>query len=129
MISISEAMRILGYSRANVLLLAKRQGWPLERLRGPRGFRVSRAAVLAYKEQYRPHKGLPADPQTAEEWQFVVDAAHVMLLIDSARQYGLVAGGPKVNVERCMELLRYGALRGYRPSPTAVEDYFKEMEV
>jgi len=61
------------------------------------------------------------DPETPEQWQDAVDAANACLAPDSARQYGLVEGGPKIDVDRCDEILRRGALLGYRPSPDAVE--------
>ncbi|HWP59475.1 MAG TPA: hypothetical protein VNL14_16405 [Candidatus Acidoferrales bacterium] len=60
------------------------------------------------------------DPQTREEWQEALDMASVLMLID-ARKYGLITGGPEVNVERCADVLRRGAARGYKPSADAVE--------
>lgn len=39
------------------------------------------------------------DPKTPEEWQEAAALAHCMLLIDAARQYGLVTGGPVVDVK------------------------------
>jgi hypothetical protein len=61
------------------------------------------------------------DPQTPEEWQEAVDTAHVMLLIESARQFGIVRGGPKVVVARCEEILERGKARGYTPAEDVVE--------
>lgn len=61
------------------------------------------------------------DPETREQWQDAVDAAEALLHFDSARQYGLIVGGPQVNVERCAELLRRGAELGIYPAPDAVE--------
>jgi len=55
------------------------------------------------------------DPVTPHEWQEAVDAAHLWLLIDAARQYGLVTGGPAVDVGRCEEILAAGATAGFRP--------------
>lgn len=55
------------------------------------------------------------DPQTPEEWQVAVDGANAALLVDSARQYGLITGGPIVNVERCIEILERGKALGYLP--------------
>jgi len=37
------------------------------------------------------------------------------LLLDSARQYGLVTGGPEIDVERCEEILTLGKARGIEP--------------
>lgn len=66
------------------------------------------------------------DPQTPEEWQQAVNMASVMLLIESARQYGLVVGGPEVNADRCQQLLDKGERRGYRPLPNSLENWFGE---
>jgi hypothetical protein len=60
-------------------------------------------------------------PETPEAWQLAVDLAEGALSLVAARQYGLVAGGPKVSVERCEEMLKRGAQLGYTPSPNAVE--------
>lgn len=61
------------------------------------------------------------DPKTPEEWQEAVDAAQVLLMILSARLYGLITGGPTANVARCEEILRKGRDRGIRPSPNCVQ--------
>lgn len=63
------------------------------------------------------------DPQTRDEWQEAVDAAHSLMLIASARTYGLVRGGPAVDEERCDEILRRGAERGITPSANAIENF------
>lgn len=60
------------------------------------------------------------EPQTRAEWQEAVDLAEFALHLDSARQYGLVTGGPKFNIERCEQILRDGKSRGIRPSPDCV---------
>jgi helix-turn-helix protein len=56
------------------------------------------------------------NPQTVDEWQAAVDGADFLLLIDSARQYGLIEGGPKANVDRCVEILTRGVDLGIFPS-------------
>lgn len=61
------------------------------------------------------------DPETPEQWQEAVDMAEVLVGLDSAKQYGLVTGGPEVNVERCLEILRRGRARGVVPSPDAFD--------
>lgn len=66
-------------------------------------------------------------PRTPEEWQAAVDAAQGALTLDSARKYGLVTGGPVVNVDRCVELLEAGRKRGIVPSPDAVEKFVAEL--
>jgi hypothetical protein len=58
------------------------------------------------------------DPQTPEEWQDAVNAADFFLQLDSARQYGLVTGGPDVNVARCVDILDRGRALGYVPQET-----------
>jgi hypothetical protein len=67
------------------------------------------------------------DPQTPEEWQEAVDLAEAHVLIESARQYGLITGGPKVNVLRCTELLDLGRRRGHRPGKEAVKRMIGEL--
>lgn len=57
------------------------------------------------------------EPQTLDEWQAAADGADFLLLLDSARQYGLVEGGPEANVARCVEILERAAAQGIFPSP------------
>jgi hypothetical protein len=61
------------------------------------------------------------NPSTPEEWQEAVDLAHTMLTIEAARQYGLITGGPKVDEERCLDLLEQGRQKGFQPSTDAIE--------
>jgi hypothetical protein len=61
------------------------------------------------------------DPKTNEDWQHAVDLAEFYLHLDSARKYGLVTGGPHVDVARCEEILHKGRRRGITPSPDAIE--------
>lgn len=63
------------------------------------------------------------DPQTNAEWQEAVDLASALLHLDSARQYGLVTGGPVVNVERCVQILADGAQRGFTHAPDHLERF------
>jgi hypothetical protein len=60
-------------------------------------------------------------PRTPAEWQLVVDLAEACLLIDSARQYGLITGGPIVDVDRCVALLDRGRARGIVPVKAGVD--------
>lgn len=60
------------------------------------------------------------EPRTKAEWKEAADMANVALLIDSARQYGLITGGPAVDVRRCEEILEKAKRRGI--TPTAIED-------
>ena len=61
------------------------------------------------------------DPGTREEWQEAVDAAHVLILIDGARRYGLISGGPAANIDRCVEIVEAGKKRGILPAKDAIE--------
>jgi hypothetical protein len=65
------------------------------------------------------------DPRDPEEWQFAVDGARVMLLVDSAKSYGLIEG-PPVRVERCLELIERGAEIGIVPrdDDTILREFF-----
>lgn len=72
------------------------------------------------------HPRKPAMPQTRAEWQSAVDAAEACLTLDSARQYGLVEGGPVIDVRRCRRVLREGRQRGIRPSPGVAEQFWLE---
>jgi len=69
----------------------------------------------------------PRWPKTTAEWQEAVDAAHGCLALDAARQYGLVTGGPAVNVDRAVELLRQAKLRKIFPRPDAIERFVQEI--
>lgn len=60
-------------------------------------------------------------PQTAAEWQEAVDLAEFFLCVDAARNYGLVKGGPPVDVSRCEEILAEGKRRGTTPTKGCVE--------
>lgn len=55
------------------------------------------------------------DPQTPKEWQEAVDSANFLLMLDSARMYGLVEGGPEIDEDRCEEILKRGKSLGYTP--------------
>lgn len=58
------------------------------------------------------------NPKTPAEWREAVDAAQFLLLLDSAKQFGLVVGGPDVDQARALQLLKRGARRGIVPAPT-----------
>lgn len=71
---------------------------------------------MARDESYR-------DPATPGEWVDAVDTAHALLSLEAARLYGLITGGPTVNVDRCEAILQAGKARGVHPSPQAVERF------
>ena len=66
-------------------------------------------------------------PQTPAEWQEAVDLAHGALALDAARLYGLVTGGPVVNVARCTEIIEQGRQRKIFPSDGAVERFAQAL--
>lgn len=61
------------------------------------------------------------NPVTREEWQEAADFAEVLLTIDSARLYGLITGGPEVDLDRCRELLDRALELGISPRPDCIE--------
>lgn len=63
------------------------------------------------------------EPKTTEEWQEAVDIAHACLLLDAARQYGLVIGGPEVNADRCAQILELGKARKIYPREGSAERF------
>jgi len=65
------------------------------------------------------------DPKTPAEWQTAVNIAEACLLVDSARQYGLITGGPVVDVARCDQILTEGRARGIVPSKSGVDAYIQ----
>jgi len=67
------------------------------------------------------------NPRTVEKGQEAADVAQWALALDSARQFGLVEGGPKVNVERCEEILNLAEKRGIRPHKDAVACIMRGM--
>jgi len=67
------------------------------------------------------------DPKTPGQWQEAVDSAYGALVLESAKAYGLLTGGPVVNVDRCEKILRRGARRGIYPAPDAIEKFAVEL--
>lgn len=66
-------------------------------------------------------------PQTPGEWQEAVDAATGALALDAARWYGLVQGGPTVNVVRCEQIIQEGRRRGINARLDAIERFAKAV--
>lgn len=63
------------------------------------------------------------EPETREDWQEAVDAAKGALGLHAARLYGLVEGGPAVDVDRCRELINRGSDLGVVPSENSIERF------
>jgi hypothetical protein len=61
------------------------------------------------------------EPITETEWREAVLGACAMRLIHDAALYGLIEGGPKINVERCDELIEKGRARGIVFSRAEIE--------
>jgi hypothetical protein len=49
------------------------------------------------------------------EWQEAVNAADFHLRVDAAQKYGLITGGPTVDVARCEQLLADAVIQGIVP--------------
>jgi hypothetical protein len=63
----------------------------------------------------------PRQPLTVDEWNEAATLAAACLLIDDARLYGFVVGGPTVDRERCVEVLDQAARVGIVPTKLAAE--------
>jgi hypothetical protein len=59
-------------------------------------------------------------PQTPAEWNEAAALAEVMLDIDTARRYGLITGGPEINVERCRAIIRDARAQGIVSTATTI---------
>lgn len=62
-----------------------------------------------------------SDPKTPEQWQQAVDLAAAARVLADCKMYGLIEGGPVIDVARCDEILDVGARLGVRPSKPTVE--------
>jgi len=62
------------------------------------------------------------DPKTPGQWRSAAALAEACVRLDAARQYGLITGGPRVNVERCLALLAAAGERGIVLTPTEIDD-------
>ena len=62
------------------------------------------------------------DPKTLEEWQEAADAANFLLELESCRMFGLIEGGPEVNLARCESILNRAAKRGIAPRKLTGEE-------
>lgn len=66
-------------------------------------------------------------PRTTAEWQEAADLAHGSLCLESARMYGLIRGGPGVNVARCRRVLAKAQRRRIEPRPDALDRFIEEL--
>lgn len=55
------------------------------------------------------------DPQSDEEWKEAANAAQFLLLLDSARMYGLVKTDIQVDSDRCALILEEAKRKGIMP--------------
>lgn len=60
-------------------------------------------------------------PKTREQWREAVNTAKALLLLEDARAYGLIAGGPVINQPRCEAILQQGAEMCIRPTDEGVD--------
>jgi hypothetical protein len=61
------------------------------------------------------------DPHTPAEWQEAVDGAAAARAIADCKMYGLLEGGPEINLARCDSILERGRRRGVFPSRPVTE--------
>lgn len=61
------------------------------------------------------------DPKSPAQWREAAAMAEACLMLESARMYGLVEGGPGVNSDRCVELLGRAKQRGIVPTKAEVD--------
>jgi hypothetical protein len=67
------------------------------------------------------------DPQTQAEWQEAVNLADLWLTFEAARNYGLIKGGPEIDVERCVAILCRGEDQGILPQPDQLDELIREL--
>lgn len=67
------------------------------------------------------------NPRTKVQWQEAVDAANGALALLAARIYGLVSGGPEINEDRCLEILKKGKRRGVFPRQNSIENFVRSL--
>lgn len=66
-------------------------------------------------------------PVTPSEWREGVNAASTMLAVAIAQRYGLMRGGPVVDVEACTVMLKRGKRLGYLPRTEALDGYIRTL--
>lgn len=67
------------------------------------------------------------DPETPDEWQEAVNAAEAMLELESAKLYGLITGGPAIDVARCEQIMQAGITRKVLPDKVAVRAFLDAL--
>lgn len=55
------------------------------------------------------------DPEEKEDWQLAVSLARALILVDAARQHGLVSADPKCDLKRCEVIIERGKAIGVEP--------------
>lgn len=66
-------------------------------------------------------------PITREDWRHAATLAETMLDIDCAQRYGLMAGGPAVDVARCTDIVRQARRLGIVPRSDDVHATTKRL--
>ena len=59
-----------------------------------------------------PYPSLRQDPTTPAEWHVAALSAAGLLLIEDAKLYGFVTGGPDIDRDRCEEILALAGEHG-----------------
>lgn len=60
----------------------------------------------------------PGNYRSLAEWQYAADLAEFVLLLDATRQFGLITGGPAVNVEAAERIIAGAARHDITPALT-----------
>lgn len=68
------------------------------------------------------------DPKTTEEWQAAVNGANFLLELESCRMYGLIKGGPTVNLDRCESILDSAKNRDITPRKLTDEEICRFLQ-
>lgn len=69
------------------------------------------------------------DPQTPEQWRMAAAMAQACIVLDAARQYGLVTGGPGVNLNRCLEVVARAKARDIVPSEAEIDQAIQAIVI
>lgn len=60
----------------------------------------------------------PQDPNTPQEWQEAINRAVLFRALHASKFYGMVEGGPTIDIDRCDEIFAQAIAQGYRPNAT-----------
>jgi hypothetical protein len=66
-------------------------------------------------------------PEEKEDWQLAVSLAQALILVNSARQHGLVGIDPKCDIRRCEDILKRGKAIGVEPLLADVDTIIRAL--